>query len=408
MTLDGGVPATIPGYVLDDRVYDGPLGEIWLGQASTGMAVAVLILTDAGAADPEVRRRFAAAGRSVPLWAASFSADRPYQIVRLVPGQTGAIALLDPLLAVIGHTDELTTADLRRRLLVSSAPRQPLAPDPRTLDSAEAAAGPKRPDAGRSAAGSQPPDRAGTRGRDRLGELVGRLGRQAWVLVAVATVCLGGIAYAAGAVTRTAVDGAGRPAQPGGRPPAVSPSALPPEVILPGISKVPDAQVRTDIRPVSVVGPTYGPDEPAEPVVDLGVPFAFRWPAGSAGTISLGESSYAIYRRVIAGQDPTGPPLDLRIAAHPCAGRAACLAERARFDARWTAKFAARAPATSSDARTWFTQTTTTARGSYELSMTRVFTSRGRWWLVGAVITAETAQRTSAQKVINDIRTQTP
>lgn len=186
-----------------------------------------------------------------------------------------------------------------------------------------------------------------------------------------------------------------------------TPAPLPPDTLLPGVMKVPEAALRPGLRPVPVIGATYAADEKANPVIDLGLPFAFRWPSGSAGTIGLGETSYALFRRVIAGQNRAKTPIDLRLAAHPCQDLPTCLAERAVFDRTWTQKFTARPPATARDRQTWYTQSDSSSSKTYELTLTRAFTSCGQWWLVGAVITAMPEHRIDAQKVINDIRTQT-
>jgi hypothetical protein len=107
------------GYELDQRLLEHPLAEIWRGRASTGMEVIVLVLSERGAADGHVRDRLSRTSRAAalapdqqqtPLWAANLTADRPYAVTQLVPGQSGAERLLDPLDGLLGNDEESLNA----------------------------------------------------------------------------------------------------------------------------------------------------------------------------------------------------------------------------------------------------------------------------------------------------------
>ncbi len=108
-------PPQIAGYQLDQRLLEHPLAEMWRGRAFTGMEVVALVLSEAGVREQEVRERLVQAGRDAalepgraetPLWAANLSAARPYAITQLVPGQSGAERLLDPLDGLLGNDEE--------------------------------------------------------------------------------------------------------------------------------------------------------------------------------------------------------------------------------------------------------------------------------------------------------------
>lgn len=114
----------INGFELDQRLLSHLLAEIWRGRSFTGMEVVALVLSKAGSADPLVRDRLALASRDAalqpgeqetPLWAANLSTDTPYAITRLIPGQSGAERLLDPLDGLLAN-DEESIAAVRSQL----------------------------------------------------------------------------------------------------------------------------------------------------------------------------------------------------------------------------------------------------------------------------------------------------
>jgi hypothetical protein len=105
----------LPGYELDQRLLQHPLAEIWRGRSAKGIEIIALILSDQGAADAQVRDRLTKASRTAalepkteqtPLWAANLTTARPYAVTQLVPGQSGAERLLDPLDGLLGNDEE--------------------------------------------------------------------------------------------------------------------------------------------------------------------------------------------------------------------------------------------------------------------------------------------------------------
>lgn len=382
---------TVSGYQLHEQLLEHPLAEIWRGRSVTGMEVVALVLSDSGAADPDVRQRLDQATRTAafdseqaetPLWAANLTATKPYAITQLVPGQTGAERLLDPLDGVFGN-DQPGIEEVRRKLQSYGA-----APIPPTTT----AYGP-------------PPGTPVYGAQAAAGKSVGdRLGWRVWGIAAVVAMVVFTIAYSIGDAVRDTSPKAA-PSAPIPVPDLVSPSALPSRVLLPGLPKYVNVRYRTGVPPVSVVGPVFGPNEPTQTVDLMDLPFAFRWiDRGDFTRVKLAETSYAVNRRVIAGENPRDTPLDLWITLHPCPSLAACQAERPKFDPTWTKRLAAPAPATQKDPQTWYGEQKAPA---YKLSMTRIGGSGKSWWLVGVVIEATPGSEANAQRILNDIRTQT-
>lgn len=377
----------VSGYELDEQLLEHPLAEIWRGRSVTGMEVVALVLSDSGAADPDVRQRLDQATRTAafdseqsetPLWAANLTATKPYAITQLVPGQTGAERLLDPLDGVFGN-DQPGIDEVRQKLQSYGA--APIPPPTTT------AYGP-------------PP---GTPVYQAGGPVVNRLGWRIWGIAAVVALVVFTITYSIGDAVRDTSPKAA-PSAPIPVPDLVSPSALPSRVLLPGLPKYPNVRYRLGVPPVSVVGPVFGPNEPTQTVDQLDLPFAFRWiGSGDFTKVKLAETSYVVNRRVIAGENPRDTPLDLWITLHPCPSRAACQAERPKFDGTWVKRLSAPAPATQKDPQTWYGEQKAPA---YKLSMTRIGGSADSWWLVGVVVEATAGGEANAQKVLNDIRTQ--
>ena len=379
----------VSGYELQEQLLEHPLAEIWRGRSVTGMEVVALVLSDSGAADPDVRQRLDQATRTAafdseqaetPLWAANLTATKPYAITQLVPGQTGAERLLDPLDGVFGN-DQPGIDEVRRKLQSYG-----VAPIPPTT----------------TAYG--PPPGTPVYGAQAAGRSVGdRLGWRVWGIAAVVAMVVFTIAYSIGDGVRDTSPKAA-PSAPIPVPDLVSPSALPSRVLLPGLPKYVNVRYRAGVPPVSVVGPAFGPNEPTQMVDQFDLPFAFRWiGSGDFTKVKLTETSYAVNRRVIAGENPRDTPIDLWITLHPCPSLAACQAERPKFDPTWTKRLAAPAPATQKDSQTWYAEQTAPA---YKLSMTRIGGSANSWWLVGVVVEATPGSEANAQKILNDIRTQ--
>lgn len=392
----------IPGYEFGQRLLLHPLAEIWRGRSGTGLEVVAIVLSEAGADDPQIRQRLDQASRSAtsesldaPLWAANFAGDRPYAITQLIPGQSGAERLLDPLDGVIGN-DQASVDEVRRQLQHFGTAPVPHPPGPSSYQ-------PGQYDVPGEASSTAPgPGQFAVQESEAEQALLNR--RRTWkfyAAMAVTYLMLFSITYSVGAAFNKKDDASAGATTP--VPPAVSPSALPTSVVLPGIDKAPAPRLNPRLPSVSVIGATYTPEDALVPVLGLDLPFSFRWP-DEPGQIKLGESSYAIYRRVISGENPQTAPLSAALVVHPCKSLAACRQERTGFDQRWTARFKAPVPATAKDGQTWFTEQ---QRAAYVVSMTRAFEANGQWWLVGVAVTAPNDQRAAAQRVLNDIRTQT-
>jgi hypothetical protein len=366
----------IDGYQIDQRLLRHPLAEIWRGRSFTGMEILALVLTEAGSADPEVRDRLDRASRTAalepgkqetPLWAANLTSDRPYAITQLVPGQSGAERLIDPLDGLLGNDEESLAAVRSQLSQYGAAPVPP---------------------AGLVAV---------------AGEYRRKLGRWTYAVVVIGVLIVFSVTYSVGAAIGSAVKD--KPAQSQGPAgPAVSPGPLPSPALLPGILKASTPTYIPGGRPVPLVGATYQGAADVQVVDNIDLPFAFGWPRPP--TIEkFGESTSAIYREVLAEDSAGKPTLDARIAVHPCHDLAGCLADRGAFDKQWTTTFKVPAPTTAKDAQTWLTVQDSSP---YALMMTRAYSSAGRWWLVGVAVTGVPGEEPAAQRVLNDIRRQTP
>ncbi|MEU0094583.1 hypothetical protein [Kribbella sp. NPDC006257] len=372
----------IQGYQFDQLLLEHPLAEIWHGRSFTGMEVVGLFLSTTGAADPQVRERLGESSRGAaltpgdqetPLWAANFNSDRPYAITQLIPGQSGAERLLDPLDGLLGN-DEESLAAVRSRLTQYGAVPLP-------VDSPQPVSGKV----------------------ELAREYSKKLGTWVYAVVVLVVLIVFTVTYSIGAAVGSAVkkDSSSEPvAAP------VKPAALPSQVLLPGIAKVSAAPHRESNGGPSLVGETYSPGVDLQIVSGIDLPFSIGWPRPPE-TRKISNSSTTLYRLI-----QTQPPLDqssgsdliARIAVRQCSSLGDCLAKRAAFDQDWTKVFRVQTPRTAKDARTWFTVSNTTP---YTLTMTTTYSNAGRWWLVGASVTSTPDEVPSAQQVLNDIWHQT-
>ncbi|TCO47875.1 hypothetical protein EV646_105434 [Kribbella antiqua] len=412
----------IAGYQLDQQLLKHPLAELWHGRNFTGMEVVALVLSEAGSRDAVVRDRLVQAGRGAalepgqqetPLWAANFSADRPYAITQLIPGQSGAERLLDPLDGIIGNDDHaLQTIRARLSQYGAVPPSMPSyvdengAPIVPAEDETGAPADPSNddqrdfPSYTGDAPTAQPEQKPSKLAVAR--EYRQKIGAWAYLVVALIVLFTFSVTYSIGSGIASAVKDEPAEAAP---PAAVSPSPLPSPVLLPGIERITTAPYKEPTGGPGLIGATYKPGGDFQVVEGAGLPFAFGWPRPPAPS-SLGESSTAVYRRVQTDVEPglSHGTLEARIALHPCKSLAACLADRTAFDAEWTKVLKAPAPKTAKGDRTWLTARTTKP---YTLSMTRAYQSAGQWWLVGVAVIAGDGEQPEAQRILNDIWHQT-
>ncbi|HZX09094.1 hypothetical protein [Kribbella sp.] len=397
----------IPGYQFDQRILQHPLAELWHGRTFTGMEIVALVLSEAGARNQTVVDRLASASRDAalvpgqqeaPLWAASFNADRPYAITQLIPGQTGAERLIDPLDGIAGNDEESLRA-VREQLsrYGGTAPVLPQQAQPQqSIPSYVDRPAPEQPPT------EQPPAEPS---RIEIARQYRRkIGPWAYAVVAVVVLIVFTIAYSVGTAIGSAVKD-----KPAAAPEAaaVSPEPYPSRVLIPPINRPTTAAYKRPDGSAGVFGATYPAGADVQVVANAELPFAFGWPRPPQVDF-LGESSQLVLRRVVTASayDPAGMRNSMRVqfALHPCATLAKCLTDRPAFDEQWTKIYRTTAPATAKDARTWLTVSTATP---YTITMTRAFQSAGQWWLVGVMAYGQTVEAPDVQRLVNDIWRQT-
>ncbi|GAA1711079.1 hypothetical protein GCM10009745_68940 [Kribbella yunnanensis] len=383
----------IAGYQFEQLLLEHPLAEVWRGRAFTGMEVVALVLT---AEDQVVQERLVQAAREAalepgradtPLWAANFSAARPYAITQLVPGQSGAERLIDPLDGVMGNDDASLQA-------VRSLLSQYGGVAPAAVPGVAGVHGVPGVPANEGA-----PTGADERGA--LGGVVARLGGWVYAVAVLVVLIVFTVVYSAGATVGSAVKEVPDAAPP---PAAVSPGALPSTVLLPGLPKITTAAYKRPDGKAGLMGATYPAGADLQVVTKAELPFAIGWPRPPAVSL-LGESSTIAYRRIQTDEQSTGRkvPPDLQIALSACANLADCVKDRAAFDQAWTKSFRVPVPTVAKDERTWLA----TQDKPYALMMTRAFQSGGQWWLVGMAVTGREGEEPDVQRILNDIWRQT-
>jgi hypothetical protein len=388
----------ISGYQFDRRLLAHPLAELWRGRSFVGMEVVALVLSEAGSRDEVVRGRLAQVGRDAalepgqqetPLWAANFSSARPYAITQLIPGQSGAERLIDPLDGLLGN-DEESLRSVRAQLSRYGA--MPPTPAPVEDTAFPSYADPPQAAAPEAAKAQQSKIEIARQYKHQIGGWI-------YLVVAVVVLIVFTITYSVGTAIGSAVKDEPTEAAP---PAAVSPSPFPSPVLLPGIPRIITARYKPPTGGKGLYGATYPAGADIQVVANVGLPFAFGWPRPPA-PLSLGESSTMAYRRVQTdngeGRPATRP--DAHIAIHPCKDLADCLADRPSFDRQWLMVFKAEAPTTAKDARTWLTVQ------KDALTMTRAFRSGGQWWLVGVAVTGAPGEQQELERILNDIWRQT-
>ncbi|NIK55190.1 hypothetical protein [Kribbella shirazensis] len=404
----------IPGYQFDQRILQHPLAELWHGRTFTGMEVVALVLSDDGARNKTVVDRLAGASRDAalvpgrqetPLWAANFNSARPYAITQLVPGQTGAERLIDPLDGIVGN-DEESLRVIREQLSRYGATPPTLPPGdtphqgnqqqgiPSYADHPEQTAAPQQ-----DGQAQQPQSKI-----DVARQYRHKIGGWIYGVVAIVVLIVFSVAYSIGTAIGGLTKDESTEAAP---PPAVSPQPYPSAVLIPAIDRVTTAPYKRPDGSAGVFGATYPANADVQVVTNAELPFAIGWPRPPQVDF-LGESSQLILRRIVTKteHDPGGLRNAFRaqLALHPCASLAKCLADRPAFDQQWTKIYKTTAPATAKDARTWLTVST---KAPYTITMTSAFHSGGQWWLVGVMAYGQTGEAADIQRLVNDIWRQT-
>jgi hypothetical protein len=398
----------IPGYQLDQRLLDHPLAELWHGRTFTGMEIIALVLSEDGVRDQTVVDRLAQASRDTalvpgqqeaPLWAANFNSSRPYAITQLIPGQTGAERLIDPLDGIVGNDDESLRA-VREQLSGYGAmpPALPLADS--GVDIPSYVDHPATPQPLQTEQQDHPQSKI-----DVARQYSRKIGAWVYVVVAIVVLIVFSIAYSIGSAIGSAVKD--DPTDANGPAPAVSPEAFPSTVLIPPISRVTTAPYKRPDGSAGIFGAAYPAGADLQVVTNAELPFAVGWPRPPQVDF-LGESSQLFLRRIVTATeyDPGGLKNAFRaqFALHPCVSLAQCLSDRPSFDQEWTKIYKTTTPATAKDARTWLT---VSPKAPYTITMTHAFLSGGQWWLVGAMVYGQVGEQADIQRVVNDIWRQT-
>jgi hypothetical protein len=257
-------------------------GKVYAGQDPDGTEVTIAVLTGQAASDPGARGAFAdvvwqhSVG-AVPGQATVTSADLhavfPWAAARTPPGGAGAEQLLA---RVVDLPDAAAPVPADQ----PPAPVSPLAPvSPPVTDTPPEPVSPL----------PILPGRVRLPVRSRLAPLTRSGSPWPWLLGAAGGVLLVLVAATAIGAVQTWLD-----TEPGARTtgpqstgpqstgaPGATAPAGPDESAGGGPDPVdPDLPVLREVAPVSVVGATFAPDEPAESMAPLGWPIAFRLPPG--------------------------------------------------------------------------------------------------------------------------------
>lgn len=398
----------IPGYQLDQRLLQHPLAELWHGRTFTGMEIVALVLSEDGARDATVVERLTLASRDAalvpgqqdaPLWAANFNSSRPYAITQLIPGQTGAERLIDPLDGIIGN-DDVSLQAVREQLSRYGA-TPPTLPLPDHAPSTAPGPIPSYADRPHQPQQPTPADQSKI---DVARQYSRKIGSWIYAVVAVVVLIVFSITYSIGSAIGSAIK-KDDPVEAAA--PAVSPEPLPAKVLIPPINIVTTAPYKRPDGSAGVFGATYAAGADLQVVANAELPFALGWPRPPQ-VVRLGESSQVILRKIVTATeyDPNGlkNSFQAQLALHPCPSLAQCLADRPSFDQLWTKIYKTTAPATAKDARTWLTVST---KAPYTITMTHAFQSGGQWWLVGAMVYGQVAEAPDVQRIVNDIWRQT-
>lgn len=344
---------------------EGPQGQVYAGTDINGTGVTILVLAESLAVRPGVRNAFADVvwrhsvgsepGR-VTVYGSDLHAARPWAAVRTRAGGAGAEQLLAAL------ADAAPTA---------AVPAAPVPPPPPPL--------PRGPEPGRSG------------------------GAGPWLLGAACVLLVMGLATVATIIgLRVQRDGdqVGLPTE---RPPPPTGSPVP----EPTGSAVPEPTgqpaLREDAEPVSLVGPTFAPDEDTYTMAFDGWPFAFRAPKD--WTCANGETSPRIEGDIKACFSLA---VEGGVVLWEC--RADCdeAEQQEKLDV-WFADEPNQPVPWGELPPTRYVETEATDAGPYAMNLVRFFgTGVGELrWMVGLTFESQPDGVEGMQKVVNDVLSQT-
>ncbi|WP_436532830.1 hypothetical protein [Actinoplanes sp. HUAS TT8] len=172
---------------------------------------------------------------------------------------------------------------------------------------------------------------------------------------------------------------------------------------FPGASKGAPAGLRADAPARQVAGATFGRDEDVSVATSGGWPFAFRIPADwkcVGGKVDLPDSEAMVcFDKRTEKNERAG--IILRTCPSTCDA-----ADRAKLDQQW---FENTAGLRRADGDTRFRQTAENGAGKYQLELGHFFTdpASGVKYQVGVDARTAPAQKAKAQKVVNDVLSQT-
>lgn len=226
------------------------------------------------------------------------------------------------------------------------------------------------------------------------------------MVVAAVVAGIVGAGYGGSAATERSRAKLTTQASDGIRSPYPTPSTFPPE---PFVSSMPRPQLTKlrDLPPQTVVGPPYRGRGPVR-VLSPNLPFSFRAPGRSWATDAPPPGQDIAYSEAYStptgDETPTDSPLRVVFAWRAC-GR--CSAhDVAVFDRRFERHFAiASVHLSPADSGTWFAQMRSSTH--YNLFVRRRYVAPdGRTYLVDYLVRSTAQDRSTAQQLANEIRTQ--
>jgi hypothetical protein len=349
---------------------ESPQGQVYGGTDINGTEVTIAVLGEALAVQPSVRNAFvdvvwrhsvgSEPGR-VTVYAADLHAGRPWAAVRGEAGRPGAEQLFDSL------TDAAPTA---------AVPIALVPPPPPPLPSAAVLAAP-------------PP-------------AASRRGQGPWALGAVCAVLLVGLMAVATIVAVRVLRDDEPVGSPTGVPvPPTDSTGSPDPTVSPGTGGQPSLR---DVEPVSLVGPTFAPQEDTYTMAFNGWPFAFRAPNDWSCANGVTSSSR------IEGEVKSCFSLAVEGGVVLWECRADCdEAEQEEKLDIWFADEPGEPVPWGDGPPTHYVETEENDEGRYAINLARFFGtgSDELRWLVGVTFESTPEGVEGMQKVVNDILSQT-